>query len=254
MPIGAEAPDLREHLEGVEHVLIVDDTLVSGDTLIGLRLLVDRASVELGGVRASIFVPLSRPADPGDHDRVRVAVYPKSKDANERWLGGLHCGQELLLPDGRDCPWCAERELIEENLEKLTGESREFVAGRREHLNGEPLSAPLLPCGGEEEGTIVGSFFGDLEPIAAVAAVSAHAQHLRARMERDREDETIQVLDVPLILQAFFDPIIVATMLRTLAPRDTLDAPAEHTVGTHVPRQYGGLPGSDDRGARTRSA
>lgn len=233
-PIGAEAPNLKERLDGVGHVLIVDDTLVSGDTVIGLRLLVHRAAVELGGVPVTIFVPLSRPADPDDHHRVRVAVYPTRRDKNELSLGGLHCVQELLLPAGESCPWCRERTRIEERLEELGGESREFATARRDHLNTEALGAPLLPCGGEEEGTIVGSFFGDLEPIPAVAAVSAHAQHLRSKMERVREDETAQVLDVPLILQAFFDPIIVATMLRTLQPRDLWDGPSEHVVARTI--------------------
>lgn len=231
--IGPDAPDLQAHLEGVAHVLIVDDTLVSGSTVVGLRRLVHRASVELGGVAVTIFVPLSRPADQDDHRRVSVTVQP-SREASGGVIGGLHCAQEVLLPDGGECPWCRERTMLEEHLESLSGESREFAVRRREQLAKGELEAPLLPCGGEEEGTIVGSFFGDLKPIAAVAAVSAHAQRLRDEMERIREDETIRVLDVPLILQAFFDPIIVATMLRTLPPRDLRDAPSEHVVARTI--------------------
>lgn len=231
--IGAEAPSLTEHLDGVRHVLVVDDTIVSGATLVGLRRLVHIASRELGGVKATIFVPLSRPADPEDHLHVRRCVFPKEKGEDGLVLGGLHCAQELLLPDGNDdCPWCRERTMIEEGLDQLQGASHEFASQRRSHL--EALAPPLLPCGGEEEGEIVGSFFGDLKPVTAFAAVSALAQYMHCEMERVRHDETIQVLDVALLLQAFFDPIIVAAMLRTLQPRDLRDAPSEPAVARTI--------------------
>jgi hypothetical protein len=233
-PVGSETPDLAPRLEGVDHVLIVDDALVSGDTVVGLRRQVHRASVELGGVAVTMFIPLSRPADYDDHHRVWVSVHPSRELEPGKTTGGLHCAQELLLPDGGDCPWCAELAMLESRLEDLSGAGRDFCVARREQLSSGPLTKPLLPCGGEEEGTIVGSFFGDLEPIAAVAAVSAHAQRLHDRMDRIREDETIKVLDVPLILQAFFDPLIVATMLRTLPPRDLRDSPSEHVVARTV--------------------
>jgi hypothetical protein len=232
--VGSETPDLCPLLEGVDHVLIVDDALVSGNTVVGLRRQVHRDSVELGGVAVTIFIPLSRPADQEDHHRVWVSVHPSRELETGKTIGGLHCAQELLLPDGGECPWCRELAMLEQHLEELEGPVREFVVGRREQLSSGALSKPLLPCGGEEEGTIVGSFFGDLEPIAAVAAVSAHAQRLHDQMERLREDETIKVLDVPLILQAFFDPLIVATMLRTLFPRDLRDPPSEHVVARTI--------------------
>jgi hypothetical protein len=234
IPVGPETPDLHPLLDGVDHVLIVDDALVSGNTVVGLRRQVHRASVELGGVVVTIFIPLSRPADHDDHHRVWVSVYPSREFEPGKTIGGLHCAQKLLLPDGGECPWCRELMMLEQHLEALTGPAREFVVGRREQLSSGALVKPLLPCGGEDEGTIVGSFFGDLEPVAAVAAVSAHAQRLRGQMERIREDETIKVLDVPLILQAFFDPLIVATMLRTLSPRDLRDPPSEHVVARTI--------------------
>lgn len=97
-----------------------------------------------------------------------------------------------------------------------------------------PLQPPLLPLGGEGEGKIVGSFFGELGPMSAFAAVSAHAQHLHERIEEVRVNETVKVLDVPFLLQAFFDPVIVAALLRTLPRRDLSDPAREYLVAREI--------------------
>jgi hypothetical protein len=85
------------------------------------------------------------------------------------------------------------------------------------------LAPPLLWGGGEKLRATFGSLFGDLSPAAAFAAVSAVAQHMHCRLDADRRDETIKIVDLPLLLQAFFDPVIVAGMLRTLPARDLRD-------------------------------
>lgn len=232
-PVGLELGPLEPSLEGVEHVLIVDDTLVSGSTLLGLRLAVHRAAVELDRrIDVTIFVPLSRPSDPEDQRRVKRSVLRRDRPAREPAVGNLHFVQELLLPEA--CPWCEEGAKLTERLDSLVGESHEFGSGREQGIRPRPLTPPLLPLDEEVEGKIVGSFFGDLEPVPAFAAVSAHGQHLHDRMEQIRVDETIKVLDLPLLLQAFFDPIIVAGLLRTLPRRDLRDPAAEHLVAREI--------------------
>jgi hypothetical protein len=107
-PVGPELGPLAPTLEGVEHVLIVDDTLVSGSTLLGLRLAVHRAAVELDRqVDVTIFVPLSRPSDPEDQRRVKRSVLRRDRPVREPAVGNLHLVQELLLPEA--CPWCEEQ-------------------------------------------------------------------------------------------------------------------------------------------------
>lgn len=68
--MGSGTPDLHPLLEGVDHVLIVDDALVSGNTVPGYGARFHRASVELGGVTVTVFIPLSRPAEHEYHHRV----------------------------------------------------------------------------------------------------------------------------------------------------------------------------------------
>ena len=231
--IGPDLPPLVGTLEGVGHVLIVDDTLVSGSTLLGLRLdVTGPRSSSTGEIDVTIFVPLSRPSDPEDQLRVKRSVLRRDRPARKPAVGNLHFVQELLLPE--DCPWCGEGGMLTERLDSLGAESLEFASGREQSLRTRPLVPPLLPLADDGEGKIVGSFFGDLKPVPAFAAVSAHAQHLHHRMERIREDETIKVLDLPLILQAFFDPIIVAALLRTLPRRDLRDPVAEHLVAREI--------------------
>jgi hypothetical protein len=53
-------------------------------------------------------------------------------------------------------------------------------------------------------------------------------------MEEKREVETFKIVDVPLILQAFFDPIIVAAMLRTTPRRQLRDPWREPVVSRTI--------------------
>jgi len=219
--VGDEAPELCGQLDENTHVLIIDDALVSGATLVSLHRTVHHARDDDGDAAISIFVPLSRPSRPDDREHVERHVYPPAKQDDGRIKGGLHYAYDLLLPDANQCPWCREKEFLEERLETLSPESRKRATNRIDRL--KELEPPFLPCGRTEEPKTVGSFFGTLEPRAAFAAVSAYAQGMRCKMEDDRHDETIKIVDVPLLLQAFFDPIIVAAMLRTFQVRDLRD-------------------------------
>lgn len=213
--------------------MIVDDALISGTTLVGMRLAIHDAAVALDrNIDVSIFVCVSRPSNSDNEKRVRLSVTRPARGAGELLTSGLHCGQKLLLPE--ECPWCEERELLGKLREGLEGPAAEFAERREKKLIPTPLQSPLLPLGGEGEGKIVGSFFGDLGPVCAFAAVSAHAQHLHERIEEVRVHETVKVLDVPFLLQAFFDPVIVAALLRTLPRRDLYDPAREHLVAREI--------------------
>jgi hypothetical protein len=206
--------------------------LISGATLVDLRLAIHDVAVELGrDIEVSIFVPISRPSNSENERRVRLPVTRAAKQGGGR-TSGLHYAQRLLLPE--ECPWCEERALIGRLRDSLSGSEGDFAHQREAKLVHSPLEPPLLALAGENEGRIVGSLFGELEPITAFAAVSAHAQYLHERIETVRKRETVTVIDVPFLLQAFFDPVIVAALLRTLPRRDLSDPVREYLVAREI--------------------
>lgn len=78
--VGPELPELPPLLEEVDHVLIVDDTLISGTTLVGMRLAIHDAAVTLDrNVDVSVFVCISRPANSENEKRVRLPVTRPAK-------------------------------------------------------------------------------------------------------------------------------------------------------------------------------
>lgn len=230
--VGDQAPELDGRLDQDIHVLVVDDALVSGATLVSLHRHIHSVRQDDGEAAISIFVPLSRPSSPGDHKHVARHVFPPERQGDGLIKGGLHFAYDLLLPDATECPWCREKEFLEERLDDLSAENRQMANARIDRLR--KLEPPLLPCGKAEEPKTRGSFFGTLEPRAAFAAVSAYAQQMRCKMDEDRHDETIKIVDVPLLLQAFFDPIIVAAMLRTFQVRDLRDPGAAPEVARTI--------------------
>jgi len=212
--LGEAAEAAGEHLDGLTHVLLVDDTAVSGTTLVRLHQEVRDLRQE-AIPRISAFVVLSRPSTTEDFDHLcrRFTHF----DGRGR-CPGFHFGHHLLSP-GSECPWCRERDFLAERLDGLDGPARAEATKRLGRL-AAMLEPPLLWGGGEQLRETFGSIFGELNPEAAFAAVSALAQYMHCRLDADRRDETIKIVDVPLILQAFFDPIIVAGLLRTLPARD----------------------------------
>lgn len=216
--------DLRE-------VLLIDDALISGETLVRLHRAVYERARE---ARISAFVAINRPSDQADLEHTRLRFSQRPRQGGTRPEPGLHFAQCLLLPDESACPWCVERDLLERRLGDLKGPAHGFVTARLARLRATTgMQSPLL-LEGVTHKKMGGSFIGDLGEVAAFAAVSAFAQNLHFELEQDRADETIKVVDLPFLLHAFFDPIIVAGLLRTLPARDLRDPGGEPLVARTI--------------------
>ena len=231
--LGRVSDALPELKEERKHVVLVDDTLVSGTTLVALHQELYAMTRPQGRGRVSAFVALSRPSTPEDLEHLERRLATEGDDGKLKINIGR--GHHLLLPDGGECPWDEEEEQLGRHLPQLDGDARAFPAERRKSLKtGIHKGDRVALCGEQDHGKTYGSLFGDLSDVAAFAAASAVAQHMHCRFERERFGERINVLDVSLILQALFDPVIVGALLRTLQPRDLRDPRTDPLVARTI--------------------
>lgn len=143
-------------------------------------------------------------------------------------------GFDLFLPapGAVDCPWCAERELLENRLTSLDGDARVLAEARLAWLRStDGLHSPLLLRGDSPETRTVNSYFGQLRPEAAFAAASAVAQRQKDSFQRDRGVNELRYFNVPLAIEAFFDTVLLGGMLRTFERRDLREIGRDEEVG-----------------------
>lgn len=215
---------LVERLKQVETALVLDDVLITGGTLLGIRDRVYRQTQRAQhDLNLWAFTVVSRPATPAGRRHVLNRFGTRTPDGSGKPYFKFRHAHHLLLPEVDDCPWCTERHLLEERLGSLSGGDRERAESRLAYLRPvDGLPAPLL-FGGEGDHRTIGSFFGELRSIAAFAAASALGQYMKCNMEDARAGSEVQVLNVPVIVQAFYDSLFVAGLLRTLDQRDLRD-------------------------------
>lgn len=222
VPIGELHPEVVETLRRCSTVLIADDVLITAETVRGLRRRVHAAcqsSVATWG-----FVAVMRPPSLFEESRARRPFTSQSEDGGKTFECRLSEGFKLFLapPGERQCPWCQERDLLAERIDDLSEEAAAIATERLDRLRAIGMKAPLLLDGAGPTRT-AGSYFGDLRDVAGFAAASALTQRMKESFQRDRGVQEIRTLDTALVLEALFDPILRAGILRTFDQRDLRD-------------------------------
>ena len=216
---GVVLPDeIAATLRPGEQVLILDDALVSGKTLISLRRDTYRkARGRHLEVSVDAFVVLCRPRSDVVTKSVRRTFGMPGESSGEVEQHFSYA-EEVLLPP--DCAWCDEQQRLKRLLERL-GEGAPLIRKRIQQLEGRDGLAPPFLLGGEAAPSelTLGSFFGELSPLAAFAAATSAGQQTRVRLEELRRGPRIAILNVPLIAQALYEPPFVAGLMRTLPRR-----------------------------------
>jgi hypothetical protein len=228
VPVGDFTPETVLRLEAASRVLVVDDVLITAETLAAFRR---RIYETAGDVEVWGFTVVSRPPSRLELNHVKRPFYgPTTTGRSELRLG---CGFDLFLPaPGQDtCPWCRERDLLNERLAGLPDDIARLAGERLDRLRmSDGLEAPLLLVGDSDATLTNGSYFGELRSKAAFAAASAVAQRQKDQFLRDRQVNEVRVFDVALALQAFFDPLFLAGLLRTFDRRDLRDESHDEEV------------------------
>ena len=204
-------------------ILVADDALVGGKTLVGLRQEIYGATLRDKPPKVQACVLVARPSSRATLNRVE-RIYRDNTGVQ------FFAGQTIFLPasDEANCPWCAERRYLLRILPQLNEPARRTAEGRIEQLTGH-LPTPFL-LGGEalsEEMKTHNSFFGTLRHKAAFAAACSVVQELRTEMDVDAGSSVREILDLPMVIQCFFDSVFISAILRTCQLRE-LDFIGQH--------------------------
>jgi hypothetical protein len=232
IPLGRIEGDARAALADARDVLVMDDVVISAQTLFGLRTRIYEVAQEgQHDVRVWGFVPLARTSTSEGWDRIRQRYMAAT---SEGFKHGLYAAQEILLPPPgvADCPWCRERVLLQRILPTLAGDGdAERIALEREtRLRRTPLAPPLGLDGVAGETRTDGSMVGDLRPAAAFAFAAALAQHLKDDLSHRRQVAEIPYFNIELLLTAVFDAAVFGGILRTFDPRHVRDPTHEQSL------------------------
>lgn len=194
-----------------KQILIADDALVTGATVLGLRYQVYACCQNAGrSIPLDCFVCLCRPQTPNDEKAVGRPFFSEDKATH------FHSGVCIYMPGigQENCVWCKERERWNCSLQHVSGKSKQFALDRIAALERECSGAPLL-C---DSGRVVGSLFGELDHATAFAAAASVCHTLCA--EADLADPFSEAaLDLPFVIGSYFDGVLLAGLLRTCAPR-----------------------------------
>lgn len=229
---------LVKALGSCERVLLLDDSAVTGKTLIALRREIYRRIVDpFRPPEVEAFVVLDRPSSDGDEDAVRRTLTRKGEAGGP--VSGFRYVERVLLPAHDECPWCEEDQRLGRLASRIPDHA-EFVRERAGLLSSmEGLRPPLLPTKEDRaEQRTHDSFIGDLRPAAAFAATASAAHGLTLKLLEMRKGAQIALVDVGLIAEAFFDQVIVAGLLRVVPQRflrhHTNDEAVNHRLASHA--------------------
>jgi hypothetical protein len=213
----------RDAVSTARDVLLMDDVVISAQTLSGLRTAIyDIAQEEGHGIRVWGFVVIARPSSADTWQRIRRRYMAVTNDGLRH---GLHAAQQLVLPPPgiAACPWCRERVLLQRVMPGLSGEAERRAAEREMILRRTPLRPPLGIGGVGAEARTEEAMVGDLRPAAAFAAGASLAQHLKGELDRARQVAEIPFFNVELLVSAIFDAAVFGGLLRTFEPRNVRD-------------------------------
>lgn len=227
IPLGALTGQARDAVATAAKVLIMDDVVISTQTLFGLRSNVHGVAQEIGrDIALWGFVTVSRPPT---RERWQLLRSRYMVPTDEGMRHCLHCVQELELPPpGTDhCPWCRERRLLQRLLAQLDGSALQRARDRVRELQVTPLRPPLTAGGPTDATATVGAMTGDLRPRAAFAAMAAQGQRLKNQLDRQRAFAEIHYFKLELLLSVIFDAPMFAGMIRTMDARHLRDPTRE---------------------------
>jgi hypothetical protein len=196
-------------------ILIADDAAVTGMTIAGLRRAVYGVLQrgKTSDVKVFGFVIVERHATRLDRTNTLNPYV-----AGEDFRSGATI--YLPLPEKDSCPWCREQRLLTLFVEYLDGAARDYADKRLDKLS-RPLEPPVA-FGSEglldPAAFLRGSYFGELQHPAAVAAVANVIMHMQADKLVD-EGLKLRVFRASSGL-GFYDGVITGTIFRTLHPRD----------------------------------
>lgn len=216
---------LREIVTSADRVLVMDDVVITGSTVVGIKNEFYRVCQLSGHLPAlECFVVVCRPSS-------RRSLINTSNPFRGQDGSHFRAVESIFLPAGtRGCPWCEERELLRRFLGagvlRLSAPAQEFLENRIRVLAGEPESLPIIADATKltvEEFTerlpddlkTLGSFFGELDEGTAFAAACSVIQDFTDDM-RTADFFVSKVADVPFFIRAFFDVGLLAGIIRTL--------------------------------------
>jgi hypothetical protein len=230
-PGGALSPDAVAAVRNADHVLIVDDTVVSGTTLGRLRRAVYQAAQPNGrSPRTSAAVFLSRPSSSEDLTAVR-RPYRSTEGVD------LHSLHSLILPSGKACSFCSEQRLLRGWYRYLSRDSQEFVASRLEQLDAA-ITGPIFLGSRTASVDLVtaGSFFGQLSERGGFSAASAATQKILDAIRVTPGGSLARTIDVAAALDAYFDPCLLVGILRTCKKEQVRFAATDPSIRRRYPR------------------
>lgn len=229
---------LRQRMHECATVLVADDVVITAETMATLRRDIYAAGQPDHSIAVWGFAAVMRPPSRLEVSHIRrpfTAAPPPGAGPTAVPPSSVRLGYGFNLflppPGEKSCPWCAERALLEDRLDDLTGPARSLAEQRLTRLRRiDGLEPPLLLAGDDPESLTRDSYFGDLHAKAAFAAAAAVAQRQKDSLLRDREANVIELINVPLALEAFYDTILLAGLLRTFDRRDLRDTADDATT------------------------
>jgi hypothetical protein len=214
VPPGRLPESIYGHLAKAKRVLVADDAIVTGITLLNLRTEVFRVTQQLGVTpEVNAFVIVSRPSGPEPLKALRMRYHGKS-------VTHVLAGVQLFLPEGKNCPWCHERKLLTSFRPQLKGDALTAAQQRIRKLEA-PVLAPLLivpPHDARDDLLTQGSVFGPLRQPAAFAAGVSAAQRVIHSLGTLGGGIQLKVVDLEMAIDAYYEGVLLASLLRTFKP------------------------------------
>ncbi|TMC46450.1 MAG: hypothetical protein E6J20_21055 [Chloroflexi bacterium] len=214
VPDGPLSDQADAILGPARRILVLDDALVTGATLSTLRgRIYDANQLRQHAAEVGAFVVVLRPAD----ERAVQRLARRYRDAES----GVQVGyaERVYLPDDQECPWCKEIGMLERAMIRPGGRHG-WIEERRESALGEVIP-PLLP-GARSGGAPLyteRAFFGRLDQRTAFAAVCAAVWEDCLEVDGHENSIVPHYVDLELLFDAYYDPIIKVAALRTLHRR-----------------------------------
>jgi hypothetical protein len=224
---GSISSESRSEIAKARHILLVDDSIVTGQTIRSLLQLIQRVKGEVHDEDYDVLglALVGRTADMGTWEGIRDCFFIRGRHR-------LETAMNLFLPEwGRNCPWCIELAALDDLLTHVQGLDREYAEHRRTRLQDSQglrshlfLGAdlpPLSPDFSEGTCTTPHSYWGKVRDIGAFVGASAEFQRLRNEWAaRPPSLVSRYVFPTRQILQRYRDPVIAAAMLRSASPRE----------------------------------
>lgn len=221
-------------LRDAARILIVDDVVITGDRLRNYRYFLHEAGLLGEDAEINLLVGVDRTPN----EQTRRAI-------TDMVHGARHFAavETLILPNwGKDeCPWCWEYRNLDELAALIPPTpviQTRFEALRRTGVGlHENLFLAWSPTGKVSLMVRKGSIFGPVQDAALVASAASTLQRLRSDGQLNEVHRTplARILDPTFVFRGrFYDPIIVAALLRVSRSHDLRATAVEAILSRHV--------------------